>query len=384
MKLKLFAGIIAVVLVAAGGYYYLHATGAEKGAQTEAQQSQQRPATPVDVYTVRAQDLSVSKDLSGRTSSFRIAEIRPQVSGIIKERLFTEGSVVQKGDQLYQIDPDTYEAALASANASLMQAEASLLAAKPKAERYAELVKVGGVSQQEFDDAKAASKQAEASVAVAKAAVKTARINLEYTKVFSPISGRIGKSSVTEGALVTANQTAALATIQNLDQIYVDVNQSSSEVRRLKTAMAASAVKPSVKLYIEGDTEPYAYEGDFQFTDITVDETTGMVNLRILFPNPEMDLLPGLFVKARVSQEVIKGAILVPQRSVMRNPNGSVYVWVAGADNKVEVRNIEIADAYEDKWIVQNGIKDGDRVLVNGFQKTGPGAVVSPTEVTSN
>jgi membrane fusion protein (multidrug efflux system) len=372
--------VVAIIIVAGAGYFYLHSKG---GSGNAAQQGGGMPPTAVDVYVVNEGDIDLTSELSGRTSAFRISEIRPQVSGIIKKRFFTEGGLVKKGEQLYQIDPSTYEAALESAKASLLQAEATVMSTKPRAERYAELVKVGGISQQEYDDAAAALKQAEASVAAAQAAVKTAYINLEYTKVLAPISGRIGKSSVTEGALVTANQATALATVQQLDKIYVDVQQSSLEARKLRKGVTSESAPVAVTLFVENEQEPYAYTGEFQFTDVSVDETTGMVNLRILFPNPEEELLPGLFVKAKVSEDVAKDVILVSQRSVMRNKDGSVVVWIANAENKVEVRPIETLKALGNKWIVKTGLKDGDRVLLNGFQKTGPGAVVAPTVVTA-
>jgi len=377
---KMILLLVAIIIVAGAAYFYLYNAKGEGG--NAAQQGGGMPPTAVDVYVVHKSDLDLSSELSGRTSAFKISEIRPQVSGIIKKRFFTEGSLVQKGEQLYQIDPSTYEASLESAKASLLQAKASVMSTKPRAERYAELVKVGGISQQAYDDAVAALKQAEASVAAAKAAVKTAYINLEYTKVLSPISGRIGRSSVTEGALVTANQANALAIVQQLDKIYVDVQQSSIEARNLRKEVSSQTVSTEVTLFVENDKEPYAYTGEFQFTDVSVDETTGMVNLRILFPNPDEDLLPGLFVKAKVAEDIAKGVILVSQRSVMRNQDGSVVVWVANAENKVELRPIETLKALGNKWVVTAGLKEGDRVLLNGFQKTGPGAVVAPTEVT--
>lgn len=374
MNSKLIA-VIAILVVAAGvGFYFFK--GSSKAAQ-QAQQGGQRPPTEVTVHTVKQGDITITKDLSGRTSAYQTAEIRPQVSGIVTERLFSEGSLVRKGQQLYQIDAAPYQAAYESAVANLASAEASLSAAQPKAERYTELVKTGGVSKQDYEAAVSAYAQANASVAQAKAAITTAKINLDYTKVFSPISGRIGKSSVTEGALVTANQAVSLATVQNLEKIYVDVSQSTADAVKLRKQFSGTA---EAELTIEGSTDVYGHKGKIQFSDVTVDQTTGTVQLRVLFPNPEGELLPGLFVKARVAQSTQAGAITVPQQAVSRNADGSVTVWAVGKDNVVNVRPIKVSKPVGDKWLVTEGLAEGDRVVTAGLQKIAPGAVVAPIE----
>lgn len=378
MKTKVLLVLLAVFAAAGGAYFYMNKTNAGE-AQAAQAESAQMPPMPVNVVRVQKQNIEIADELSGRTSAYKVAEIRPQVSGIIKKRLFVEGSKVQEGDQLYQIDDATYKTALESAKAQLLQAQAALLATKPKAERYEELVKAGGISRQAYDDAVSALKQAEASVAGAKAAVRAAQINLDYTKVVSPITGRIGKSSVTEGALVTANQAAALAKVQTLEKIYVDVQQSGAQVRKLRKTFEADAEK-TVRLYVEGDSESYPYEGVFQFADVSVDVTTGMVELRILFPNPDMELLPGMFVKARIGQDKLSDVLLVPQRSVMRTAGGDAYVWTVNAEGKVEMKTVEAVRTLGSNWIVSSGLNDGDLVMINGFQKTGPGATVTPVE----
>jgi membrane fusion protein (multidrug efflux system) len=320
----------------------------------------------VAVYTVKPRQVVLTKDLAGRTSAYQVAEIRPQVTGIILKRMFTQGSLVNKGQQLYQIDPSTYKAAYESAAASLVRAEADVKAAEPKLARYSRLVKMGGVSRQVYDDTEAALAQSRADVAVAQANLAAAKINLDYTKVFSPISGRIGKSSVTEGALVTANQETALALVQNLDQIYVDVNQSSEELMALKKG-----------LFMGKEGIPYDLQGKLLFSDATVDQSTGMVQLRILFPNPEKELLPGLFVRARVAQFRQDKAIVVPQQAVIRSADGSVSVWVVDKDNIVKSQNITVLQAVKDQWVVSSGLAPGDRVVVEGLQKISDQAKVT-------
>ncbi|EIM62539.1 efflux RND transporter periplasmic adaptor subunit [Desulfobacter postgatei] len=384
-------GFITAVLIG-GGYLYftgqlsLPWAGAKKSQaspqpqQTHAQSAQARPPVEVAVYTVKPQEVVLTKDLAGRTSAYQVAEIRPQVTGIILKRMFTQGSLVNKGQQLYQIDPSTYKAAYESAAASLVRAEADVKAAEPKLARYSRLVKMGGVSRQVYDDTVAALAQAKADVAVAKANLATAKINLDYTKVFSPISGRIGKSSVTEGALVTANQTTALAVVQNLDQIYVDVNQSSEELMALKKGLNNSEQNSMVSLFIGKESTPYDLKGKLLFSDATVDQGTGMVQLRILFPNPEKELLPGLFVRARVEQSRQDKAIAVPQQAVVRNADGSVSVWVVNEQNTVEYQPVEVSQAVKDQWVVSAGLSPGDRVVVEGLQKISPQAKVTTVE----
>jgi membrane fusion protein (multidrug efflux system) len=336
----------------------------------------------VTVYTVKNKEVSLTKDLSGRTSAFKVAEIRPQVTGIILKRLFTEGSYVEKGRQLYQIDPATYQAAYDSARANLAKAQADVKAVAPKLERYAHLVKMGGVSRQQYDDAVALLAQAEAGVAVAQANLTAAKINLDYTKVFSPISGHIGRSSVTEGALVTANQTEALAVVQNLDQIYVDVNQSTDDLMALRRQMNDPARQTLASLFVGKENAAYSHPGQILFSDVTVDQGTGMVQLRVLFPNPENELLPGLFVRARVEQFRQEDAITVPQQSVVRNLDGSVSVWTVDSENMVQPSKIAVSEVVGDRWLVTSGLEPGDRVVVAGLQKIQANAKVTPKEIT--
>jgi len=332
--------------------------------------------------TVEPQRVALFTDLPGRTSAFRVAEVRPQVNGIVLKRLFQEGSDVTAGQQLYQIDPATYRAAMASAQADLAKARANLKSIEAKAARYADLVQINAVSRQDYDDIVASLDQAKAQILVAQAGVETTRINVEYTKVYAPISGRIGKSNVTEGALVTANQAAALATVTQLDPIYVDVSQSSSDLMRLRRAVASGRMQQGkadqapVTLTLDGASQPYEIAGQLQFSDVTVDPTTGSVQLRAVFPNPRHDLYPGLFVRARVEQGVREQAILVPQQSLVRTPDGAAMVWVVGADGKVNPRPVEVGQVSGDKWIVDGGLQPGETVVTEGLQKIGPGAEV--------
>jgi membrane fusion protein (multidrug efflux system) len=323
----------------------------------------------------------LTTELPGRTSAYLIAEVRPQVGGIIQKRLFTEGSDVKEGEVLYQIDPAVYQATYNSAKAALARAEANLIPIRLKAGRYAELVKINAVSQQDYDDANAALKQAEADVEAGKAAVEIARINLAYTKVTAPISGRIGRSSVTNGALVTASQPAALATIQQLSPIYVDVTQSSAELLRLKQNLASGLLKSNgaaqarVRLILE-DGSPYPLQGTLKFSEVTVDQSTGSITLRAIFPNPKHMLLPGMFVRAILEEGVNEHAILVPQRGVTRNPAGNAMVMVVGSEEKVEPRVIKVPRTVGENWLVSEGLKAGDRVILEGLQKARPGTPV--------
>lgn len=335
----------------------------------------------VGVVVVKPERVALTTELPGRTSPLLIAEVRPQVSGIIQKRLFTEGSDVKAGQVLYQIDPATYQAAFASAKAALARAEANLIPARLKEERFRDLVKIKAVSQQDYDDATASLQQAEADVASAKAAVETARINLAYTKVTAPISGRIGRSAVTDGALVTANQPAALATIQQISPIYVDVTQSSAELLKLKQNLASgimkynAATQARVKLLLE-DSSPYPLPGTLKFSEVTVDQSTGSITLRAVFPNPKQTLLPGMFVRAIVEEGVSDQAMLVPQRGVTRTPQGEAMVLVVGAEEKVEPRIIKVVRTVGERWLVSDGLKAGDRVILEGIQKARPGTQV--------
>ena len=318
--------------------------------------------------------------LAGRIASFQVAEVRPQVGGILQQRLFTEGADVKAGQALYQIDPATYEAALDSAQAALMKAEANVTPARLKAERFRELLAIKAVSKQEYDDAQAAFKQAEADVAVNRAAVKTARINLEYTKVRSPISGRIGKSAFTPGALVTANQAQALTSVRQLDPVYVDITQSSQDLLRLRAQftngeLRSAAEEAPVRLKLENGAM-YPHEGRLQFTDVSVDESTGMVSLRALFPNPEHILLPGMYVRAVIAEGVDENALLVPQRARRRDPKGQASGLLVDGGGKVDVRLVDVGRTVGDSWQVLSGLKPGDRVIVEGGQNVRPGMSV--------
>ncbi len=369
------AKLIATVGVLAAG---LMMTGC--GKKTTAAPPPSGPPE-VGVTVVQPRSVALTTELPGRTSPHLIAEVRPQVNGIILKRLFTEGSDVKAGQVLYQIDPASYQAAFASAKAAEARAEATLNTVRLKAERYRDLVKIKAVSQQDNDDAQAALKQAEADVASAKAAVETARINLAYTRVTAPISGRIGRSTVTDGALVTANQPAALATIQQLSSMYIDVTQSSAELLQLKQSLATGLLKHDganqarVKLLLE-DGSPYPLPGTLKFSEVTVDQSTGSITLRAVFPNPKQTLLPGMFVRAVVEEGVNPQAILVPQRGVTRNQKGEAMVMVVGAEEKVEPRIIKVARTVGDSWLVSDGLKAGDRVILDGIQKARPGTTV--------
>lgn len=372
---------LAIVLMLSGG---LALTGCD-----DKQEQQQAPQAPeVGVVTLKSEPLQITTDLPGRTSAYRVAEVRPQVSGIILKRNFTEGSDIEAGVSLYQIDPATYQATYESAKGDLARAQAAANIAQVTLKRYQRLIGTKYISQQDFDNAQAEAQQANAAVVTAKAAVETARINLAYTKVTSPISGRIGKSNVTEGALVQNGQTTALATVQQLDPIYVDVTQSSNDFLRLKQELANGKLqqengKAKVELLTQ-DGQKFPQQGTLEFSDVTVDQTTGSITLRAIFPNPDRTLLPGMFVRARLEEGVNPNAILVPQQGVARTPRGDATVMVVGAGDKVEVRPVTASQAIGDKWLVTDGVKAGDRVIITGLQKVRPGAQVKAQEVTAN
>ncbi|EDW0108523.1 efflux RND transporter periplasmic adaptor subunit [Salmonella enterica] len=337
----------------------------------------------VTVYVVETAPLAVTTELPGRTSAFRIAEVRPQVSGIVLKRNFTEGSDVEAGQSLYQIDPATYQADYDSTKGELAKSEAAAAIAHLTVKRYVPLVGTKYISQQEYDQAIADARQADAAVVAAKAAVESARINLAYTKVTSPISGRIGKSNVTEGALVTNGQSTELATVQQLDPIYVDVTQSSNDFMRLKQSVEQGSLhkdsaSSTVQLVMENG-QVYPLKGTLQFSDVTVDESTGSITLRAVFPNPQHSLLPGMFVRARIDEGVQPNAILVPQQGVTRTPRGDAMVMVVNDKNQVEARNVVAAQAIGDKWLISEGLKPGDKVIVSGLQKARPGVQVKAT-----
>ncbi len=366
LKILLIGAILALVLY-----------GCDSGQKSAAPP----PVSEVVTVTVEPQQVVLTTELPGRTSPYRVAEIRPQVNGIIQKRLFEEGSDVNAGQVLYQIDPAPFQAALNSAKANLAKSEANSVATRLRFERYKGLLAEKAVSQQDYDDREAALKQAEADIEHWKAAVETARINLDYTRVTAPISGRIGKSNVTDGALVTAYQALALATIQQLDPIFVDVPQSTSELLRLKRRLQDGrlnqngANQSQVKLILEDNTK-YSMEGALQFRDITVDPTTGSVVLRVVFPNPGGVLLPGMFVRAVVKEGTNDRAILVPQQAVSRDPKGNPVALTVDTEDKVEQRRLTIGRVIGDKWLIYSGLASGDRVIVEGLQKVRPGVSV--------
>ncbi|MFJ3314050.1 efflux RND transporter periplasmic adaptor subunit [Herbaspirillum huttiense] len=337
--------------------------------------------TPVlGVMTVRAQPVELHTELPGRTSPYQIADVRPQVNGIIKARNFREGSDVKSGQVLYQINPASYQAAYDSSVAALAKAEASVKTARLKASRYKELVAIKAVSQQDYDDAVASLGEAEADVGSARANVQTSRINLDYAKVDAPISGRIGKSSVTPGALVTASQTTALTTIQQLDPIYVDVTQSSTNWLNLKEALANGELQKSgngakVRLILENG-RTYAQEGTLQFSDVTVNQDTGAITLRAVFPNPKTDLLPGMYVRAVLQEGVRQQGLLVPQQAVSRDGAGKPVAFVVNAEGVVEQRALVTDRAIGSQWLVSSGLKEGDQLVVDGQQRATAGAKV--------
>lgn len=345
-----------------------------------------QPPPEAGFITVESQPFTLTNELPGRTTPYQIAEVRPQVTGIIEERLFEEGELVEAGEPLYRVDNRLYKADVASARANLASAQATLKSTRLRAERFDKLLKMNAVSQQEYDEAQAALGETRAQVAAAQAALDTALINLDYTTMEAPISGRIGRSTVTAGALVTANQTQALATIRQLDPIYVDVTQSNQELRRLREALESGRLekvgedKARVTLLLQ-DGSRYKHDGSLQFSEFAVDESTGAVTLRALFPNPESDLLPGMFVRARLPQGTRSDAILVPQKGIARDPTGQATAMVIGAENKVESRQVTAEKAVGNQWLISDGLNEGDRLIIEGLQKIRPGATVTPVKL---
>jgi membrane fusion protein (multidrug efflux system) len=341
------------------------------------------PPVQVGVITVHTQPITRTTELPGRTSSFMISDVRPQVDGVILKRLFVEGSDVKEGQPLYQIDPRPYQAVYDSDVASLAHAQAELATANAKAERYKPLAEAQAVSQQDYDDATAAALEAKADIASARAAIESAAINLRYTKVLAPITGTIGASSVTEGALVTSGQATALATVTTLDPIYVDVNESSADLLRLKQEMAAGQLDTQgdgtakVKLELE-DGSTYPLTGKLQFAQVYVDESTGTVMLRAIFPNQQHLLLPGMYVHAALEEGVNLNGIEVPQQAVSHNTHGDATVLVVGADNKAVTRVIQTGPAIGQNWVVTGGLKAGEKVVVDGLMNVQPGDAVTP------
>jgi membrane fusion protein (multidrug efflux system) len=340
------------------------------------------PPPEVSVVTVAPERVAISNELPGRVEATRTAQVRARVPGIVQKRLFTEGSDVKAGTVLFRIDPASLQAALSNVQATRARAEANLAQATLKVNRYRPLVQTNAISRQEFDDALAAQKQAQADLEAARASQQTASLNLGYATVTAPISGRIGRAQVTEGALVGQGEATPLATIQQLDPIYVNLTQSSSELLKLRQAMAAGKLKTvgrdqaSVSLVTEDGT-PYPVTGKLLFSDLAVDQSSGAITLRAEFPNPDRFLLPGMYVRARLEQAVNESAITVPQQAVQRDNNGA-SVMTVGADDKVAPRPIKTGSAQGDKWIVTDGLKQGDVVIVEGLQKVQPGAPVKP------
>jgi membrane fusion protein (multidrug efflux system) len=340
------------------------------------------PPPEVAVVTVSPERLVMSTELPGRLEATRVAQVRARVPGIVLKRAFREGSDVKAGETLFLIDPAPYRATFNSAQATVAKAEANLAQANLKAQRYKPLVETNAISKQEYDDALTAQKQANADLAAAKAAQETARLNLGYATVTAPISGRIGRAQVTEGALVGQGEATPLASIQQLDPIYVNLTQSSTELLQLRRALADGKLKSVGKdqakvTLVSDDGRPYAHPGKLLFSDVTVDESSGSVTLRAEFPNPDRFLLPGMYVRARLEQAVTENAITVPQQAVLRDPAGA-SVLLVGADGKVTSQPVKADRSQGDSWVIGEGLKSGDRVIVEGFQKAKPGATVKP------
>jgi membrane fusion protein (multidrug efflux system) len=344
------------------------------------------PPPPEAGYVVmEAEPVPLVTELSGRTSAYEVSEVRPQVSGVIRARQFTEGSIVQAGQTLYQIDPSLYRAAVDQARANLANAKANESSAQAKAERYRPLAQIEAVSKQDYTDARAAANRAHAAVAQNRAALETANINLHYTRVPAPITGRIGRSLITTGALVTAGQADALATIQRLDPIFVDIQQSSAELLGLRRALTQGGAVPTqaqVQLILEDGTV-YGATGTLEFTEAVVDPTTGTVTLRARFPNPAGLLLPGMFVRARVTQETVTNGILVPQQGITHDGNGNATVLVVGPANKATTQIVTAPRTVGDKWLVTAGLKPGEKVIVEGLGRIKPGQKVVPVPAGS-
>jgi membrane fusion protein (multidrug efflux system) len=335
----------------------------------------------VGVVTLATQPVTLTKELPGRTSAFRVAEVRARVNGIVQKRLFTEGADVKAGQVLFRIDPGPYQAALDSAQAQVARAEAMVQQAKSLAERYTKLIETNAVSRQEYDDALVKVKTAEADVAAARAAVKSARINLDYTVVTAPLAGRIGRAEVTEGAYVQASTATLLATVQQLDKVYVDLTWSSVEALKMRRAVESGALQgqggqAAVTIVLE-DGRDYETPGTLQFADVSVDETAGSIALRAIVPNPKKELLPGMFVRARLDEGTSPAAILVPQKAVTRDQGGRPTALVVGADGKVERRTLVTDRSVGDSWLVTDGVAAGDRVIVDGLQRARPGQPVT-------
>jgi membrane fusion protein (multidrug efflux system) len=355
------------------------------------QDEQAAPAFPpsqVAVVTTKTEELPITNELPGRIAATRIAEVRPRISGIIVDRVFQQGSMVKEGEVLYKIDPAPFQVQVDSAEATLARAKAVQLQARQAADRQTQLRKSGAAALQQYDDAIAQLAQADADVAVAEAGLATAKLNLQYASVTAPISGRIGRALITEGALVSANGTENLATIQQLDPVYADFTQPATDLIRLRKALQDGQLmtaknEAAVKLILDDGTL-YEQEGKLLFSEAAVDETTGQVTLRGEFPNPHSDLLPGMYVRVQIQQGVEKNAIAIPQQAVQRSNSGQSQVYVVNAEDKVEFRSITLGRTVGNRWMVTEGLKAGEKVIVEGFQKIGPGAVVVPAEWDPN
>jgi membrane fusion protein (multidrug efflux system) len=343
------------------------------------------PPPEVGYVVLTSQSAPLNVELAGRTTAYETSEVRPQVAGVIKARRFEEGALVRAGQTLYEIDPSLYRAAVAQAQANLENAEAAREAAEAKAARYRPLAAMEAVAKQDYTDAAAAAKQAAAAVAQTRAALETAQINLEFTRVPAPISGRIGRSLATTGALVTNGQASALTTIQRLDPIFVDIQQSSADLVALRRSLSAggvTAASTAVHLVLE-DGSDYPLVGQLEFAEAVVDPNTGTVTLRARFPNPSGLLLPGMYVRAKLSQATAQNVILVPQQAVSRDPRGAATVFVVGADSKAVLRTISADRTVGDKWLATSGLKAGDRVIVEGLDRVKPGQAVRPVPAGS-
>lgn len=342
------------------------------------------PPVKVSVVVLQTQPVALTTELVGRTTPYLMSEVRPQVTGIIKQRRFEEGSLVKAGEVLYEIEPAAFQSTVNEARAALANAQATVAAAKLRSERFADLVSIEAVARQDADDATATYRQAVASVAQQKAALESAQIQLQFTKITAPISGRIGRSAVTPGALVGANQADALAVIRALDPMYVDMNQSSAALLRLKRQLGSGQLDPGatdVSLRLE-DGSIYMHVGQMKFSEVAVDQETGSVTLRATFPNPEEELLPGMYVQSIVNEAMEPRGLLVPQQGVMRDPKGGGVALVVDAENKVVQRNVVTSRAMGNQWLIAKGLSEGDRLIVEGVEKTRAGAVVEPIDVS--
>jgi membrane fusion protein (multidrug efflux system) len=350
--------------------------------------AQQRPAPAVTVVTLQPQPVTLSRELPGRTNAYVVAEVRPQVTGIVKERLFTEGSLVEAGQALYQLDDATYRAEYNSALAVLARERAAVDSARFNAERAERLIKSKSISEKDLIDARSTLQQAEADVGVAEAQVAAAKVELDFARIISPVDGRIGKSTVTRGALVTKDQATALATVQQLDPIYVDLTRSASELLQLRRELSSGAARPTdgipVNIILEDGT-PYAHQGQLAFSDVAVDPMTGSYALRVVVPNPDGLLMPGMYVRAVVSNAVLERGLLVPQQGITRDSKGNASAMIVTDSGTVEQRAVQVSRTVGDQWLVQSGLAAGDRVIVEGLQKIRPGAPVQATEqLTAN